>query len=101
MENKYKIPILFEDYQKYLSTVKNGVFRTLCLYEEGKDWQKSLESIKIELTGAYEVFNRKEILIRAIVKLESLNNITEIEVFRKIIFETLTLLDQEVKEWDG
>lgn len=97
INNKYNIKISEEDFHDYLSITKNGIFKLLCSYEENGDWEKSLDTILYEMSGAYELFNNKASVIKIINKLESLKseNMT-MKFFRKTIFEILTLIDKEI-----
>lgn len=98
VDNKYNIPITIKDFADYLKITKNSIFKLLCLYEENDDWEKSLQTILLEMSGIYELFNNKVNFIKVIGKLESLKHkdIT-IAFFRKTVFEILTLLDGEIK----
>ena len=79
----------------------NQTFKLLPLREEESDWGKSLDSILEELTGMDSLLTGKhEILFSLLCKLEGLYSLTKKEdfpLYRKIIFECLTLFE-ELKE---
>lgn len=77
--------------KKYLSKIKNDVFKLLPLKEEGAEWQKHLGTILIELSGFSHLFN-STIMISILSKLESLYNLNDFMEYRKTIFEILNLL---------
>lgn len=79
----------------------NQTFKLLPLREEESDWRKSLDSILEELTGMDSLLiGKHEILFSLLCKLEGLYSLTKEEdflLYRKIIFECLTLFE-ELKE---
>jgi hypothetical protein len=79
----------------------NQTFKLLPLREEESDWGKSLDSILEELTGMDSLLiGKHEILFSLLCKLEGLYSLTKKEdfpLYRKIIFECLTLFE-ELKE---
>lgn len=89
---KYNKKFSQEDWQLYLKKTKNDVFKLLPLREEGLDWKKHLQTVLIELSGLNRlIFEYK--LISIMSKLESLNELEEFYLYRKTIFEILSLLD--------
>jgi hypothetical protein len=79
----------------------NQTFKLLPLREEESNWEKSLDSILEELTGMDSLLiGKHEILFSLLCKLEGLYSLTKKEdfpLYRKIIFECLTLFE-ELKE---
>lgn len=89
---KYNKKFSQEDWDLYLKKTKNDVFKLLPLREEGSDWKKHLHTILIELSGLNRlIFEYK--LISIMSKLESLYELEEFYLYRKTIFEILSLLD--------
>lgn len=88
---KYGKEFSQEDIKKYLSKIKNDVFKLLPLKEEGAQWEKHLGTILIELSGFSHLFNQIEI-ISILSKLESLYELKDFLEYRKTIFEILNLL---------
>jgi hypothetical protein len=79
------------DVKKYLSKIKNDVFKLLPLREEGAEWQKHLNTILIELSGFNSLIDEVKI-ISILSKLESLYELADFMEYRKTIFEILNLL---------
>jgi len=89
---KYNKQVSREDYVKYLRKIKNDVFKLLPLREEGLEWSKHLDTILLELGGFYSLGNEQK-LLTIMSKLEALHNAQDFMIYRKTIFETLSILD--------
>jgi len=88
---KYGRQFSDEEIKKYLSKIKNDVFKLLPLREEGAEWQKHLNTIMIELNGFSSLFG-EIVIISILSKLESLYNLEDFMEYRKTVFEILNLL---------
>lgn len=101
VENKYNIPVNENDYIKFLSLLKNNVYKILCLNEEGnsEERDKAIHTVILKFKGVYSFFSNKTNYLEIIVKLEGLLSATNIpaKYFRKTIFEVLNLIDTEIK----
>ena len=78
----------------YVNKLKNKLFGLLCEYEKGREWEKFLDSILIELEG----FDEDERTINYYTlyhKLASLRYL-RYEYFRNTIFDCMTLLSKGV-----
>ncbi len=76
----------------YTNTLKNKLFGLLCEYEKGREWEKFLDSILIELLG----FDEEEKTInyfRLYYKISSLRYL-RYEYFRSTIFDCMSLLSK-------
>lgn len=76
----------------YTNTLKNKLFGLLCEYEKGREWEKFLDSILIELLG----FDEEEKTInyfRLYYKISSLRYL-RYEYFRSTIFDCMSLLSR-------
>lgn len=82
-----------QDLDRYLSVVKNKIYKLLPLREEGLEWEKFLHSILVELSGCNKLFNKKIELISILSKLEALSDLEDFMSYRKIIFECLNSMD--------
>lgn len=82
-------PILNEAYSNKL---KNKYFGLLCEKEKGRDWEKFLDSIVIELYG----FPEEERTINWVELMNKTNSLRylDYEYFRKTIFECMGLLSK-------
>ena len=79
----------------YVNSLKNKLFGLLCEYEKGREWEKFLDSILIELMG----FSDEEKTInyyRLYHKISSLKYL-RYEYFRSTIFDCMSLLSN-IKE---
>ena len=84
----------------YLNSLKNKLFGLLCEFEKGREWEKFLDSILIELMGFDE--NEKTInYYRLYHKISSLRYL-RYEYFRSTVFDCMSLLSnlKEVQSWD-
>lgn len=63
--------------------------------ENGEDWHKQLDTVILEITGINEIFMMDEILLQLLSKLEGLREIdTSFDLYRKTVFETISLLQE-------
>ena len=76
----------------YYNTLKNKYFGLLCEREKGRDWEKFLDSIVIELSG----FPDEERTINWMELVNKTNSLRylDYEYFRKTIFECMGLLSK-------
>lgn len=78
----------------YLNKLKNKLFGLLCEYEKGREWEKFLDSIIVELYG----FSEEEKTINYYIlfyKLSSLRYLSY-KYFRTTIFDCMDLLGKGV-----
>ncbi len=76
----------------YYNKLKNKYFELLCEREKGRDWEKFLDSIIIELAG----FPEEDKTINWIELSNKTNSLRylDYEYFRKTIFECMGLLSK-------
>lgn len=86
---KYDMRISKEEYNSYLKTLTNKIYKLLPLREEGLDWVKHLNTIMIEISGFGSLVGVQPSLISLLAKLESLNSVRDFMSYRKTIFECL------------
>ena len=76
----------------YNNNLKNRLFGLLCEYEKGREWEKFLDSILIELISYPE--EQKTInYYRLFTKVSSLRYLSY-EYFRKTVFDCMSLLSK-------
>ena len=76
----------------YYNNLKNRLFGLLCEYEKGREWEKFLDSILIELISYPE--EQKTInYYRLFTKVSSLRYLSY-EYFRTTIFDCMSLLSK-------
>lgn len=63
--------------------------------ENGEDWHKQLDTVILEITGINEIFMMDEVLLQLLSKLEGLREVdTSFDLYRKTVFETISLLQE-------
>lgn len=96
--NKYDLKISKDAFNASLKRNVNLVYKLLPLREEGQDWTKPLETILEELVGMNRLLvGLQSSLFPIICKLEGLFSLTDdsdMSLFRRTIFECLSLLSK-------
>lgn len=83
----------------YRNTLRNKYYGLLCEFEKGREWERFLDSILIELQGIPE--NERTINFYSIYyKTASLRYI-KYEYFRSTIFDIMHLIPSKKEEHDG
>lgn len=79
--------------EAYFNKLKNKYYGLLCEREKGRDWEKFLDSIIIELSG----FSDDSKTINWIELMNKTNALRylEYEYFRKTVFECMGLLSKQ------
>lgn len=78
--------------EAYFNKLRNKYYGLLCEKEKGRDWEKFLDSIIIELYG----FSEEQRTINWIELINKTNSLRylDYEYFRKTIFECMGLLSK-------
>ena len=96
--NKYDLEVSPEVFTASLKRNINLVYKLLPMREEGQDWTKPLETILEELVGMNRLLiGLQPAMFPIICKLEGLFSLTEnkdMSLFRRTIFECLSLLSK-------
>lgn len=83
---------------KNLKRIINQIYKLLPLREEGKDWKKPLETLMEEIAGMAKLIDgQDELFFLILCKMKglfSLTNDSEMPLYRRIILELLSLLNQ-------
>lgn len=80
---------------QYLGRKKNQVYKLLPLKEEGEDWERQLNKIYREMNGLKTVSVSDDVaMITILGKLGSLSSEEDFAIYRKTVFEILSLLDE-------
>jgi len=93
LKGKYNLIIHVYTMDDYFERLKNQIFKLLPLREEGKKWEKFLETLLIELGGLDSIFRNQVNFIVVIGKLEGLLSLNDFKIYRKTIFEIINLID--------
>lgn len=102
MKIKYEVKINNSSVQKNLKRLTNQIYKLLPEREENLDWQSPLNTIILELAGMNRLLsNHHDILFPLLCKLEGLfilNQPEDFHMFRRTIFECLSLCDKLKKD---
>lgn len=80
-----------------LQRIVNQVYKLLPMNEEGKDWQKPLQTVQNELIGMFNCLPDLSTGLAVVSKLEGLKQQgkdVEFAFFRRTIFECCTLISK-------
>ena len=99
---KYSINLSDEVVRNDIKRIINQIYKLLPMREQGQDWQKPLQTLIEELAGMQRLFQgQQEQFLILLCKLEGLNILVQEEQFilyRRTIFECLSLLSQVIKQ---
>lgn len=98
--DRFNIHFPKEVVSKNVQRLSNQIWKCIPMRENDEDWKKQLDTVEIELVGLNEMFMSQQFL-QLLSKLEGLRiKDTTFELYRKTIFEILSLL-QELNRHDG
>ena len=79
---------------KNIQRLSNQIWKCIPMRENDEDWKKQLDTVELELVGLNEMFMSQQFL-QLLSKLEGLRiKETSFELYRKTIFEILSLLQE-------
>ncbi len=79
---------------KNIQRLSNQIWKCIPMRENDEDWKKQLDTVELELVGLNEMFMSQQFL-QLLSKLEGLRiKETNFELYRKTIFEILSLLQE-------
>lgn len=93
---KYNLEFDKEAIATNINRLTNQIFKLLPNREEGGDWETPLQNIILEITGMKELWIDQVNLFPLLCRLEALlvlKNENDFLAFRKIIFESLGLMN--------
>lgn len=94
MIDKYDIGFEEEVIKKDVQRLTNQLWKLIPMREHQEDWQKQLDTVVIEIAGLNEIFMGPTFL-QLLSKLEGLKIVeTNFELYRKTIFESISLLQE-------
>ena len=96
MLTRYSFDMADEAISREFSRLTNQLWKLLPMKENGEDWEKQLSSFIIEVAGLNEIFRERDMYIQLLAKLEGIRVNAEMpfELYRKTIFESITLLQR-------
>lgn len=98
LKTKYDFDISCESLETNITRLTNQLWKIIPMREYGEDWGKQLDTVVLEIAGLGKIFYQMPLFLQLLSKLEGLRNIeTEFSIYRKTVFEALSLL-QEIKK---
>ena len=91
---KYNFEFTVEVIDKNVRRLTNQMWKLIPMREHKEDWPKQLDTVILEIAGMNEVFMNPQFL-QLLCKLEGLRaQETEFELYRKTVFECISLLQE-------
>ena len=92
--SKYDFEFSIESVNANVRRLTNQMWKLIPMREHQEDWNKQLNTVIIEIAGLNEIFMSPQFL-QLLSKLEGLQKSeTEFELYRKTIFESISLLQE-------
>lgn len=94
MIDNYGIDITSESVERNITRLTNQIWKLIPMKENNEDWEKQLDTVNLEIAGLGVIFASKPQFLTLRAKLEGIKEKPEIsfEIYRKTVFECLTLL---------
>ena len=94
MIDNYGIDITSESIERNITRLTNQIWKLIPMKENNEDWEKQLDTVNLEIAGLGVMFAAKPQFLTLRAKLEGIKEKPEIsfEIYRKTVFECLTLL---------
>lgn len=81
-----------------INRLTNQLWKLIPMRENEEEWKVQLNTVLIEIVGLNEIFSLDEKYLVLLSKLEGLQQLdTEFYVYRKTVFEAISLLRELVK----
>lgn len=91
---KYSFLVPIEEVNKEVKRLTNQLWKLIPMREHEEDWQKQLDTVILEIAGLNEIFVSVS-FIQLLSKLEGMRvQDTNFELYRKTIFESISLLQE-------
>ena len=94
MIDNFGIDIASESVERNITRLTNQIWKLIPMKENNEAWEKQLDTVNLEIAGLGVIFAAKPQFLTLRAKLEGIKtqpNI-EFELYRKTVFECLTLL---------
>ena len=93
MTAKYDFDIPISSVEKNITRLTNQLWKLIPMRENDENWEKQLNTVILEIAGLNEIFVENPQFLLLLAKLEGLNSVsTEFELYRKSVFESISLL---------
>ena len=99
MKMKYDLKMDNKSIDNFFKRIINQLYKLLPMREQGKDWEKPLETLIEQLCGMKRlmIHYQDNLFLTIICKMEGLFNLTDdtkdMSLYRRTIFECLSLLN--------
>ena len=99
MKMKYDLEMDNKSIDNFFKRIINQLYKLLPMREQGKDWEKPLETLIEQLCGMKRlmIHYQDDLFLTIICKMEGLFNLTDdikdMSLYRRTIFECLSLLN--------
>ena len=96
MLTKYEFDIPQNVLNQNVTRLVNQLWKIIPMRENNENWAWQLETVKIEIAGLNEIFVQDPRFLQLLSKLEGLQIEQDIEfsVYRKTVFEAISLLQE-------
>ena len=92
-KTKYGFSFKKEAFDMNVNRLINQLWKLIPMRENKEDWRSHLISLHLEIVGLGQIYNNSPAYISLLSKLEGLLNVeTDFMLYRKIIFELISLL---------
>ena len=94
MITNYGFEMRAHDIEVNIRRLTNQLWKLIPMREHEEDWLKQLDTVIVEIAGLNEIFIGPQ-LLQLLCKLEGLKAIeTSFELYRKTVFESISLLQE-------
>ena len=95
---KYGYSFTKEALSANINRLTNQLWKLIPMRENNENWINHLSALLVEIGGFGELYNNTPLYINLLSKLEGLQKVeTEFFVYRKIVFESISLLREIVQ----
>lgn len=92
---KYGFEINNKDVERDITRLTNQLWKLIPMREHEENWISQLDTVIIELVGLNEILYKDELFLILLSKLEGLKlEEVEFKLYRKTVFETMSLLKE-------
>ena len=104
LQNKYNIEFSKEVIIKNVGRLTNQLWKLIPMRENNENWQKQLKTVLIEIAGLASLFLDDARLLQLMAKLEGIlkdeGAELDFNLYRKTVFESISLLQEIVKAYE-
>lgn len=99
-ENKYNFIFPKEVLEKDVTRLINQMWKLIPMRENEENWEKQLDTVIIEIAGLSEIFLHDPQFLQLLSKLEGLRFEITFFLYRKTVFESISILQGFLKHYD-